>query len=398
MHISKQRIKQFNLAIAFFLAFAGFYVVIMVMANLGMRDATRILTIPMRILIVGCLGLAFINRPRIKIQNGLFFFLIFSFFYYMRIVFELLKGSSSFHIPVFSFFLYFTSFVFLPMLFVSQLQLTKKDYTLLFNTIIVSCLIMAIGTYFYYGNLIGDVSRLTPNVSETSISPLALSYTATLGIGIGISYLLTNKVEGLKKIIIYSTIVLCLIPFFLGASRGSIIALFIPFIFHFLFQKGLKRKMAVITALAAIAIGFIIAAQYLGLGVFNRFININEAIESGSQAALRIDIWQSSWSQFLKNPWLGNSLEATDIGFYPHNILLESLITTGFFGFFFYSSFLFLVLKKSVWIIKEHPSYLFIVVIFLQAFSQNMFSGSLYGTSWLAISAALIINFNKESV
>jgi|AntRauTorcE11897_2_1112592.scaffolds.fasta_scaffold36902_2 hypothetical protein len=54
-------------------------------------------------------------------------------------------------------------------------------------------------------------------------------------------------------------------------------------------------------------------------------------------------------------------------------------------------------LLKTV-IFTKHPSYLFIVVIFLQAFSQNMFSGSLYGTSWLAISAALIINFNKESV
>jgi oligosaccharide repeat unit polymerase len=349
----------------------------------------------MRILIVGCLGLAFINRPRIKIQNGLFFFWVFAFLYYSQIALEALQGTSSFHIPVISFLLYFTSFVFLPILFVSQLQLNKKDYTLLFYAIIVGSLLMAIGTYFYYGNLIGEVSRISPNASENNISPLVLSYTATLGIGIGISYLLTNKVKGLKKIIIYSTIVLCLIPFFLGASRGSIIALFIPFIVYFLFQKGLKRKMVVIIALAIIAIGFIIAAQYLGLGAFNRLLNMG--IGQSSSSLSRLDMWQSSWHQFLQNPLFGNSLEANSFGFYPHNVLVETLITTGLFGFSAYLLFLYFTFKKAIKIIKYKPVHFFIVVIFLQALSKNMVTGGLYSTSWLAIGAGLILGYDFHS-
>jgi O-antigen ligase len=189
---------------------------------------------------------------------------------------------------------------------------------------------------------------------------------------------------------------LCLIPFFLGASRGSIIALFIPFIFYFLFQKGLKRKIVAITAIATIAIGFIIAAQYLGLGVFNRFINIG--IGQAGSSMTRLDMWQSSWYQFLENPIFGNSLEATNVGVYPHNILLETLITTGFFGFSAYLLFLYFTFKKAIKIIKYNSSHFFIVVIFLQALSKNMVTGGLYSTSWLAIGSGLILGYNYSNV
>jgi O-antigen ligase len=394
MIIGKESIKRCNLAVAFFTAFAGYYVVLLVIINLGMRSETRSLTIPLRLLIVFCFAFAFLLKPRIKYKNGLFFFLLFSFLYYCRIAFEALQGNSSFHISVVSFFLYFTSFVFLPILLVSQLRLDRRDYNFLFYAVIIGCFLMGLDTFFYYQDLLGSVRRISTNVSSSNISPLALSYTSALGIGVSISYLLTNKIGDSRKWFLYVTIAVCLIPFFLGASRGSVVALFIPFIFYFIFGKGgIKRKISVITVLIGLCILFSITAQYLGFGVFDRFFSIGHRIESGT--ANRLYFWQDAWYQFLQNPWLGNSLEANRIGYYPHNILLEALITTGFFGFLCYTVFLIFVLKKSIYIMKEKPSHFFIVVIFIQALTQGMFSGGIYNTSWLAIGAGLILGYDK---
>ncbi|MCK7575649.1 MAG: O-antigen ligase family protein [Chromatiales bacterium] len=183
--------------------------------------------------------------------------------------------------------------------------------------------------------------------------------------------------------------------FFLGASRGSIIALALPFIFYLSFTNSIRKNIALIVVIFLLIGIFVLAQNYFGSGVFDRFFNIKYDIEIGDSSSARLEIWQDTWQQFLSNPVFGNSLEADSVKFHPHNIFLEILITTGLFGFipFIFLSFVFFEIKRDY---SKNSQYSWVVAIFIISFSQNMFTGGIYSASWLALSAAMIIGFQKN--
>src|SRR5690606_11223193 len=71
----------------------------------------------------------------------------------------------------------------------------------------------------------------------------------------------------------------------------------------------------------------------LGSGLFYRFFSISESVETGSSSSIRLNIWNTSFNQFLSYPILGDKLKVDDWGGYPHNIVVEVLQTTGVLGF-----------------------------------------------------------------
>ncbi|MFH0726539.1 MAG: O-antigen ligase family protein [Pseudomonadota bacterium] len=392
----KERIISINLIVGFFLAFSGYYAALIVLTNLATGAGSRNLTIPLRLIIVSSFGIIFLMRPKIGLQKGLTFFLFFAFAYLSRILIESLDYSSKFQITEIEFFLYFTSFVLIPLVFTSQIRLSESDYSKIFIVLMIGTIILSILTFYFYKQLIGTVVRISLVIkhNQNYISPLALSYGSVLGIGVGIGYLLTNKVGRLKKLFIYTTIMISFVPFFLGASRGSILALSFPFVFYLFFAQGIKKRAHIIISMGVLCIFLIISTAYFGSGVFFRFANISHDIESSSSSAGRLEIWRYSLIQFINNPVFGNSLNCTKVNFHPHNILLEVLITTGIIGFIPFFLFLCSIFTKMKVIVKQHSEYFWICVIFLQAFTQNMFSGGIYSAGWLAIGGGLILGVN----
>ncbi|MAP80968.1 MAG: hypothetical protein CL526_07745 [Aequorivita sp.] len=391
----------FNLYLAFFLAFSGYYVVLMLVSNYGSTSLSRYFTIPIRLILLISFFYFFKKTGKKQNNRALRAFLVFSGFYLLRIFYEIIFGTSEFYMSKLEFLLYFVSFVLLPFYFISKIKFNPADYNKIFKTVIASCFFLSLFTYLFYRDLLGSVSRISMEISkdENYISPLALSYCASLGIGIGVAYLLSNKTSSSIKMLILLVIISCMVPFFLGASRGSLLALAIPFLFYFLFSQGIKRKFQIIFSLLLGIVTMLYATNFLGTGVFDRFFMISEAIDQGSSSAIRLQIWKSDLNQFLNHPFFGNSLESEFALHYPHNIFIEILITTGVLGFIPFSLFLILILKKSVKIVKIYPRYFWLFVVFMQSFVQYLFSGAIWNASWLAIGSALILgfdNFNKK--
>ncbi|KPP97287.1 MAG: O-antigen ligase like membrane protein [Bacteroidetes bacterium HLUCCA01] len=396
MKVSKEKLVNISLGTAFFFVFAGSYVVLIILANTGYKDVSRLFTIPIRLFIVALFAISFVLHRKIRFNKGVIWFLIFSLLYYLRIYISYQGYNPYLHQSEWDFFIYFTSFVLLPFIFITQTKITKYHINLLFYTVSIGSLILAIGTLYYYRDIIGDVSRITFVDDVNVISALILSYVASLGIGVAYSYKLTNHTTTrIQSIIIYTTLVLCLIPFFLGASRGSVIALGLPFVFYILYSNTIKNKFNSISLFISLVILMIIASVFLGEGLFNRLIGTYEDINSNSSSAIRLDIWKTGLIQFYNNPIFGNSLQNDYYGFYPHNIFVEILLSTGIIGFLCYSAFLYEVFRKSINIIKYNPEFFFLVTIFLMALSRSMFTGGIYSTSWLAISAALILSYRS---
>ena len=132
---------------------------------------------------------------------------------------------------------------------------------------------------------------------------------------------------------------------------------------------------------------------YLGEAIFGRFANTFSGANGNSND--RLEIWNNAIHQFADNPLFGNSLQATSVHTYPHNIFIEVMITTGIIGlipFLFFIAYLF---KLGIQIIKNKPSLFWIFVIFLQGLTQSMFSGAIYDSSILAAGAGLLIGSNN---
>jgi O-antigen ligase len=271
----------------------------------------------------------------------------------------------------------------------------------MFFIIILGGVGVSLMTYYYYGQLIGEVARISQYVSkdENYISPLALSYCAVLGITAGLSFLLTNKVSKMTSIYLILAIFSCFIPFFLGASRGALIAITVPFLLYFLFSLRFTDKIRFVVLSALFLLIVVFSTSYFGTGIFDRMIGLSDAIDQGSSSAIRLEMWRYGFvEQFLNNPIFGNSLQLDSVSHHPHNIFVEVLLSTGIIGFIPFIGFIVFVFRKIIVIIKKRPQYFWLTSVFLIGFMQNMFSGAIWGASWFAMGAAIILGFDVENI
>lgn len=159
-------------------------------------------------------------------------FLVFALIYLIRIFIDILYDEY-FYISYTELIFYFVSFCVIPFVCLSKFDFSKIDFQKLYIVFLVSALIFSSLAVIFYGRFLGTVQRLSPNiVGEDVISPLTLSYSSSLIIGVSLVYNVYNKASNRIKILSYLALILSVLPFFLGASRGGIIALFIPFLLY----------------------------------------------------------------------------------------------------------------------------------------------------------------------
>jgi O-antigen ligase len=287
---------------------------------------------------------------------------------------------------------YFFSFSFIPFLFLSNIELSAYKLSYIFRAFLYSGLFFSLISVANYGQYVGQISRLgMDSGEENTVNPLILSYNATMVFGVFLFYWLYNKTSLLQKILLFSGIVLSIIPFFLGASRGALIAIFVVLLLNVFYSSSAGAKLKYLTFFLLLFFIIIYLNQYFGGGLTDRFYELQEDFDSGESSAVRLTIWKSSWSQFIDNPLFGDKLAVEGWKNYTHNIVLEVLQTTGIVGFVPFSILLFTVLAYATRIIRYHKSYSWLSVIFILSFIQTMFSGNLYSAAWFWNSMAIVI-------
>lgn len=378
----------------FFLSFLGFYVVLLVVFNIGQGDLSRQLTIPMRMMIgLSSLLIFFLNiRNKSPYLNWFFFFVV---IYSIRIIIDY-NAFKYFYIPYAELIFFFLSFVIIPFVGLSKVNYRVINFTKLYNIFLVSALLFTAFSIFMYGKHIGQVARVSTNATgESAMSPLILSYCGAVIIGVTAFHLLyVKKKSKLTKYLSLIALALAVIPFFLGASRGSIFAIFIPFFMMALSYLSFKSILKYIFLFTIIIVLLVYLDEYLGSGLLNRFLGTSEAIESGGSSASRLGIWSKSLSQFVEFPIFGDRLNTVGVDYYPHNIYIEVLQTTGIIGGIPFFVLVYQAIKASFNIFKNHIEYAWIPVIFIQSVMRHMFSGALYNASWFWASMAIVLSLN----
>lgn len=390
-----KKIKNPLFYLTFFLSFLGFYVVLLLVFNVGKADLSRQLTIPMRMIIGLSSVLIYVFNFRNR-QPYLNWFYSFVFVYVIRILVDY-NAIRYFYISYTDLIFFFLSFVLIPFVGLSKVDYKVVNFKKLYNTFLVSALLFSTFSILTYGEYIGQVGRVSASTTgeESSMSPLILSYCGALIIGVVSFYLLyTKKIKKRIKYLSLVTVGLAVIPFFLGASRGSIFAIFFPFFMIAISNLSFKSTLKYILLFIIIIVLFVYLDEYLGSGLLNRFMGTSEAIERGGTSASRLDIWNKSLGQFVEFPIFGDRLNTVDVDYYPHNIYLEVLQTTGVIGGIPFFVLFCKAIKASFDIFRNYIEYAWIPVIFIQAVMKHMFSGALYNASWFWASMVMVLSLH----
>ena len=381
---------------AAFLNFIGYYVCLMLLFYIGLGALSLSISIPLRLLILICLTIFFLQSTRLKTKSETYIFLLFSLICLARIFSDALKGLP-YYLGTSRLLLYYLSFDMIPFLLLSNIKFKAVDYNTIRKGILLSGFLFAVLSTIFFRNYIGTVGRLTTETADIEmLSPLALSYCSSLTIGIAISYWIENPLFIRQKFFILLLIGLSATPFFLGASRGSLIALVLPFIFVLIIKKNVFTSFRTILMMAIGLIGIIYVSQEFGSSLIERLTSTSTDIAEGNESAVRTIMWQNAFNQFANNPVMGDRLKLDGFDVYPHNILFEILQCTGFLGFIPFSILLIITFMKSFKILKYTPQYSWISILFIQCFVQNMFSGSIFSASWLMMSMAIVVAFTRS--
>lgn len=388
--------NRFIFFLIFYFTYLGYYASLLLISNFVSLESSRLFTIPIRLLVVGCLViLFFIQFKYLRFPKIVYLFSIFVLAYLLRL-FISYNLDTPYYLPISEVFFYFVSFCILPFIVLIGIRYNEIQFKILFKSLLYGGCLFAVLVLIYYGKYVGNVSRLGVGVvDESVINPLALSYSSILIISVFIFYLIHNKVKLAQKTIAIVSIVLSVIPFFLGASRGSLLAIAITILIYLLSSKNYK---AIIKSLVMFIMGVFLLVtldNYLNSGLLDRVLNTSEDVNQNNTSAERIVIWKNAFNQFLNHPFIGDKLAVDNWESYAHNILIETLQTTGVFGFIPLVILFWFTWRKVFYIAKTHKEYFWIVVIFIQSFVQNMFSGSIYISTWLWVSVALVWGLNK---
>jgi O-antigen ligase len=374
-------LKKLHFIIAF-ISFIGYFIGLTLIVQLSFPS--RYYSVPVRFFVAFLMLISLYKSKKIfsfSYTNLLFFYFWFVYLIFSIRYFLFDNLSLSYFLDIFGYSLVYSI---LPFVFYSNLPFKSYLAQIKFS-IILSGLILSIIAFFQYWDdfISSGVSRLGNVVYYEGddykyLSDLALSYSASLIMGLSIFNIFYQKDKLVIKLMYLLIIIVSLIPFLLGSSRGAVFSLLFPFVFFVFFKRGksLSRSILITFSFISFSIIAFFIAENFGSSAFTRVFTIASDIDSGSDSAARLDIWYTSILQFYDNPIFGDYVLNRKWNFYPHNLFVEILMATGILGFLPFCILIFLAFRKTIKIIKYNPEESWVTIIFLQGFVMGSFSGS----------------------
>ena len=199
----------------------------------------------------------------------------------------------------------------------------------------------------------------------------------------------------IRKLTILFSVVLGIVILVGAASRGPIVATVSVLMVYAAFSPGTWCfKVRNILGMLLVLSGALIAATLadeLGLASLTRVAPTFQ----GDVDEIRLDTLNNAWHQFLNAPMFGSALEEPITGSYPHNVLVESFMATGFFGGAAFVALLVLGCRASWRLLRRCESAVWVGLLFLQYVIGAQFSSSLWGahTMWALMAAVLALDW-----
>lgn len=376
--------KNIIFIVSFFI-FAGYYLGLSILFNSGQSSLSRFYSVPLRILLM-LLMLYYLKENRNKLWNRNFanvLLFYFTILYVIKVLYTESINAPTAH-SWFEYIFYYLSYSLLPFVFFSNVDFIKYK-NIIIEAIVLSGFLLGIIMMIFFKNFlgasaVGRISNLTYQTGEAIISPIAIAYSGAITVLMCVYKLIYDKNSGIKLLYIILTLIVSFVIFFLGATRGALVAVFFGLI-SFIYFGNMKQRMLLI-ALSVIATPFILyGIEATGSAIFDRTL---DSISTGDSSGREI-LWEEAIREFIKYPIVGGRIEVS--GIYPHNLIIEVLMGTGLVGFVLFMSFLIILFKKGVALIKENHEFLIVFMLFVCGLSLHFFSSSI--TSAITLFSAL---------
>lgn len=208
-----------------------------------------------------------------------------------------------------------------------------------------------------------------------------------------------------NKYILYFFLILGLLNLILSTSRGPMLFAFLSLVLLIYFhtvnsKKTFRFYFSYLSKIFLLVLLLVFIFNYLEknnieLGIVTRMIDTKESVESGDSEDRNV-LYNEAFSMFLEKPIFGNQMNLRSLT-YPHNVILELLMSTGIIGtLLYFYGFGFVILKIINFKILD-SYFLVFVCLFTVFFGLSLTSGNLYQSveSWCFI--ALILCWTRDT-
>lgn len=182
----------------------------------------------------------------------------------------------------------------------------------------------------------------------------------------------------------------------LGGSRGPMFAFSLALFILYISIRLPSRKLLisgylVIGLFVSILLGQLLQDAFQ-ISAFERFLNVFNFDSTASQSTeARIFLYRSSWQVFMDSPFFGSSIVEPITKYYPHNIFLELLMSTGILGGIVFLTIIVLTIRSSLIIHRYSYSMFWLVLLYVQECVLAMTSSAVWGAGSFWASTAAII-------
>lgn len=281
-------------------------------------------------------------------------------------------------------------------------QLLAKSYVVI-NTLLVPLYFK--DTYMFYKELNVGLIRMDAFNELGLLSALGLGIFSGMTI-ISAFYLRHSwtKSKFWNKMIFYAIIIVNSATFVITAKRGAFIFMIVVIIFYQFAKKKIFQKLFMSLSV------FLLIWLLFGDMILDIFSTISPALverlqsmgeDGGSGRFGRDDsIYSLAIKQILTNPLFGSYFRMTasgaEYGGYPHNIILECLMTFGIFFSFFLFRLFYKAIRNTYYAIKYDSPASIIGLYFCYIFMSLFTSGSLFCNIEFWTSFAIILSLSPE--
>lgn len=249
-------------------------------------------------------------------------------------------------------------------------------------------------------NLFSGIEK-TSNLRNTGNDIMgALSY-GHYGVTFSIMSLVRiSSRQGVKKTLYLSAYVFGIFVMYLSGSRSPLIALALCTMIYLFGSSGLLRGALLMSLIITPFVIFWKDIEVWLSGFHSGFIQrVLLSFESGDSSGRDV-IYEAMWEQIKESPIFGRYFVVKSgeyVGYYPHNMILEVLGSTGIIGGIFFIIWLVKMIIKSIRFINTKDERVWIALLFLQYLLFGMSSKALYtNTNFWYFAFLLMVIFQNS--
>lgn len=328
-------------------------------ANLVMRAAS-----------LGIISLVFIlrlltNRASFQRNIGVMAFLLFFGIYTVRLILHLYDGTDM-RLTQVDYVTYYVIFMLLPILCAFTLTPTQEKLTTIMM-FYMSIVFLLLALFVRQSQVFGSF-RLTAN---DFLDPISTGVMACVACIAALKYPRQTRFAVVMRFSVFALAAGMVVA---SGSRGPLIALILIIVIYL--STAIKKKNLFFAVLPLMMVFGYMLFNYSGnlsesIYTINRF---EDATRNGTESEIRFEIYSSTIRQFLESPAWGTSIDLRDFDTYPHNLILESLMSTGMLGGMF---FIISILYALYCVFLDRKRMDLFQLLFILFLSQAQFSGSL---------------------